>query len=107
MGDGSLAIDRIRKVICILIGIISAALCAFFWYKGGFMIVSESFKIDEIPIHNTLYLLGQGDNVRQGFQARDELLTGIDVMLVNTSNESSGDLVVQILDMWGELIFLS
>lgn len=104
MGNGSLATGNLRKIICILIGIISIALGIFCWYKGGFMTVSESYKVDEIPIHNTLYLLDRGDNVRQGFQARDELLTGIDVMLVNTSSESSGEIVVQVLDMWGEVV---
>lgn len=96
--------DVQRKIAGILIGIVSVALGVFFWYKGGFMTVSESYKVEEISIYHALYLLDRGDNVRQGFQARDELLTGIDVMLVNTSDESSGDLVVQVLDMWGEVI---
>ena len=96
--------SNIRKMICILIGLGSIVLCILFWYQGGFMTVSESYKVEEIPIHNTLYPLGPGDNVRQGFQARGEILTGIDVLLVNTSTESTGDLVVQILDMWGEVI---
>lgn len=104
MENGSLAIDNLRKIVSFLIGITSIVLGIFCWYRGGFMIVSESYKVDEISLHNTLYILDRGDNVRQGFQARGEMLTGIDVMLVNTSSESSGDIVVQVLDMWGEVI---
>lgn len=100
----SLEVGNIKKIVSGLIGIASVVLCVFFWYKGGLMIVSESYKVKEIPIHNTLYVLAAGDNVRQVFQARDEYLTGIDVMLVNTSPESTGEIVVQILDMWGDVL---
>lgn len=104
MDFSNLAAGNIRKIISGLIGIASVALCIFFWYKGGFMTVSESYKVEEIPIHNTLYILDKGDVVRQGFQARDELLTGIEVMLVNTSPESDGNIVVQVLDMWADVL---
>lgn len=104
MGFRSLEVDSIKKIISCLIGIASVVFCIFFWYKGGLMIVSESYKVKEIPIHNTLYVLAAGDNVRQGFQARDEYLTGIEIMLVNTSPESTGEIVVQVLDMWGDVL---
>ena len=42
--------------------------------------------------------------MKQGFEPRDTFLSGIDVMMVNTSQESTGDVVVQVLDMWGEPI---
>ncbi|GFI68572.1 hypothetical protein IMSAG249_00389 [Lachnospiraceae bacterium] len=104
MGSRSLEVGNIKKIVSGLIGTVSVALCIFLWYRGGFMIVSESYKVKEIPIHNILYVLAAGDNVRQGFQARDEYLTGIEVMLVNTSPESTGEIVVQVLDMWGDVL---
>lgn len=104
MESGNLAVSIVRKIIGILIGIGMAAVCIFIWYMGGIMMVSESFHIDEVPVNNVLYMLDAGDNVKQGFVPRDKYLTGVEVMLVNTSAESTGDIVVQILDMWGDVM---
>lgn len=106
MGTGNLAVSIARKIIGAFIGIIAVAVCILIWYTGGFMTVSESYHIEDVPIHNVIYMLDAGDNVKQGFvpRDRDKHLTGIEVMLVNTSSESTGDIVVQILDMWGDAI---
>lgn len=104
MGTGNLAVSIVRRIIGAFIGIVAVAVCVIVWYIGGFMTVSESFHEDEIPINNVIYMLDAGDNVKQGFVPRDKHLTGIEVMLVNTSSESTGDIVVQILDMWGDAI---
>ena len=54
MGSRSLEVGNIKKIVSGLIGTVSVALCIFLWYRGGFMIVTESNKGKEIPIHNIL-----------------------------------------------------
>lgn len=97
-------ISLTRKIAGVFIGLMAVALSIYIWYQGGIMTVSEGFRVENVTIYNTIYMLAAGDNVKQGFTPRDTLLTGIDVMLVNTSEESTGDIVVQILDMWGDPI---
>ena len=104
MRSGNLRGNPIRKIISVLIGITVLAIAGYAWYRGGFMIVSESYRVEDVTIYNTIYMLDAGDNVKQGFEPRDTFLSGIDVMMVNTSQESTGDVVVQVLDMWGEPI---
>lgn len=104
MRSGNSRVDFTRKIISIMIGVVVLAIAGFAWYRGGFMIVSESYRVEDVTIYNTIYMLDAGDNVKQGFEPRDLLLSGIDVMMVNTSQESTGDVVVQVLDMWGEPI---
>ncbi len=93
-----------RKIAGVFIAFGAVAFCVYTWYLGGIMTVSESYRVEDVSIYNTIYMLAAGDNIKQGFNPRDVYLTGIDVMLVNTSEESTGDIVVQILDMWGDTI---
>ena len=104
MRANKLSLSITRRITVILIALGATAGCVYIWYLGGIMTVSDSYRVEDVTIYNTIYMLAAGDNIKQGFTPRDTYLTGIDVMLVNTTEESKGDIVVQVLDMWGESI---
>lgn len=92
----------VKKITLIFVAIGVIIGVGFIWYDGGFMMVDQPSRVDEISIYNSIYMLENGDTIRQRFVPRQEYLNALDLMMVNTSENSTGELIVQILDMWGE-----
>lgn len=100
----SILFREIRRIISAVIICIAVIIAAVIWYKNGISIVESTQRIEQIPIHNEIHLLDEGCYADQIFKAGSDYLVGVDILLVNTSEESTGELVVQLLDMWGDVI---
>lgn len=93
-----------KKIASIIIVLFAIAAIILVWYRNGFDIVKYDNKIEDVPIQNMIYLLDNGDVIEQYFQTNQDYLAGFEVLLVNTSAESTGDLVIELYDMWGDLV---
>lgn len=97
----------LKKIMGIVVIIFIIAVMGYTWYDGGMdMVDGEVSRVDEIGTSNSIYMLEEGSVIRQRFVPNEEqdFLNAVELILVNTSEKSSGDLVVQILDMWGEVL---
>ncbi len=93
------------KILVSLIVILAAGVYAgATWYKNGFGIGEHRSQIDDIPIHNTIYMLDEGNIIEQRFASEEKYLCGINLLLVNVSEESQGQIKVELRDMWGDVI---
>ena len=74
------------------------------WYKNGFGIGEHKSQVEDIPIHNTIYMLDEGNIIEQRFVSEEKFLCGVNLLLVNVSEESQGQIKVELRDMWGDVI---
>lgn len=74
------------------------------WYKNGFGIGEHKSQVEDIPIHNTIYMLDEGNIIEQRFVSEEKFLCGVNLLLVNVSEESQGQIKVELRDMWGMLL---
>lgn len=95
----------LKKIMGILVIVFIIAAMGYTWYDGGMQMVDKEIsKVEEITIYNSIYMLEEGAVIRQRFIPQQDYLNAVELMLVNTTKQSEGDLVVQVLDMWGEVL---
>lgn len=95
-------IKIVKKVVSIFVFAVILILSGLIIYKNGMGIEEYRSRIDEIPINNELYILNDGRAMEQIFITENDYLVGIDLIVVNILDESTGQLVVQLADMWGD-----
>lgn len=95
----------LKKIMGILVIVFIIAAMGYTWYDGGMQMVDKEIsKVEEITIYNSIYMLEEGAVIRQRFIPQQDYLNAVELMLVNTTKQTEGDLVVQVLDMWGEVL---
>ena len=67
MRANKLSLSITRRITVILIALGATAGCVYIWYLGGIMTVSDSYRVEDVTIYNTIYMLAAGDNIKQGF----------------------------------------
>ena len=95
-------IKIIKKAVSIFVLAAILILSGLIIYKNGMGVEEYVSRIDEIPIDNGLYLLDDGRAMEQVFTTENDYLIGIELIVVNIFDESTGQLVVQLADMWGD-----
>ncbi len=94
----------IKRVVSILILLITLSLSGVVIYRNGMGIEEFVSRIDDVPIYNQLYMLSEGIIMEQIFTTDNDYLAGVDLMVVNIPEGSTGELVVQLVDMWGDVV---
>lgn len=95
---------HLKILFCILVIAIAGIFVGTTWYKNGFGIGEHRSQVDDIPIHNTIYMLDEGNIIEQRFVSEEKYLCGVSLLLVNVSEESQGQIKVELRDMWGDVI---
>lgn len=95
---------HLKILFSVIIIVASGIYVGITWYKNGFGIGEHRSQVEDIPIHNTIYLLGEGNIIEQRFVSDEKYMCGVSLLLVNVSEESQGQIIVQLRDMWGDVI---
>lgn len=95
---------HLKVLLGVIVLVASGIYVGLTWYENGFGIGEHKSQIEDIPIHNTIYLLGEGNIIEQRFASDEKYLCGVNLLLVNVSEESQGQIIVQLRDMWGDVI---
>lgn len=95
-------IKMVKKVVSIFVLAVILIFSGLIIYKNGMGIEEHTSRLEEIPIDNELYMLNDGRAMEQIFTTENDYLVGIELIVVNIFDESTGQLVVQLADMWGD-----
>lgn len=94
----------VKQHFCILILLTAFIISGLIVYQNGLGIEEYVSKMDRIPIDNQLYILHEGKSMEQVFTTDSNYLVGVELVVVNILENSTGKLVVQLADMWGDLL---
>ena len=95
-------IKMVKKIVSIFVFAVILILSGLIIHKNGMGIEEHRSRLEEIPINNDLYMLNDGSVMEQIFITENDYLVGIELIVVNILDESTGQLVVQLADMWGD-----
>ncbi len=95
---------HLKILFSVIVIVASGIYVGITWYQNGFGIGEHRSQVEDIPIHNTIYLLGEGNIIEQRFACDEKYLCGVNLLLVNVSEDSQGQIIVQLRDMWGDVI---
>lgn len=97
-------VRTIKKVVSILILLSSLIFSGLSIYKNGCEIEEFKSRIEEIPIDCQIFMMDEGKTIEQIFTTENNYLVGVELLIVNLLEESTGDLVVQLSDMREEVL---